>query len=265
MIRSIAFLLAVLPCVTLAQDVGGILYVNKFGRSADVDGGVTTDIWDGADGATSTDVWVPPTTARLHNIVSTSVADDGFPAGTGARTVSVQGLDENWDLASETVTLNGTTDVATTITYVRIFRLIVLTVGSGGGNAGVITATAQTDATVTAAIAIGNNQTLMAIYTVPAGMSGRLLAYYASANRASPTGATLNIRLLVKPDASRSDAPYQLKHIIGVTRDGNTYMRHYFRHAMIIGEKSDIVMRVQDASNNDTDVSAGFDLEIIPN
>ena len=45
--------------------------------------------------------------------------------GTGARTVLIEGLDENYDIQSETVTMDGTTNVVTTNTYIRLFRMTV--------------------------------------------------------------------------------------------------------------------------------------------
>ena len=63
--------------------------INKFGCGPDCDSGIATDVWDGADGATSTDIWVAPTQARVHDIVSTQAADDGSPVGTGMRTVRI--------------------------------------------------------------------------------------------------------------------------------------------------------------------------------
>ena len=96
-------------------NVSGWDHINKFGEALDADLSVDTDIWDGADGTTSTDVWVAPTTARTHDITSTSANDDGEGTPlTGARTVEVYGLTA-WNTAevSETVTLNGTANVAT--------------------------------------------------------------------------------------------------------------------------------------------------------
>ena len=55
-----------------------------------------------------------PSTATALTVVSSSANDDGNPVGTGARTVTIEGLDANYLPVSETVTMNGTTDVTTT-------------------------------------------------------------------------------------------------------------------------------------------------------
>ena len=163
----------VMSSLDLIDDISTI---NKFGAATDCDNGVATDIWDGADGTTSTDVWVPPTIARVHDIASGSANDTS--AGTGARTVEIFGL-QTWGSVetSEIITMNGTTNVATSNSYVIIHRMKVLTWGSGGVNAGIITATAQTDSTVTSAILTGNNQTQMCIYGVPSSQKLRVTEF----------------------------------------------------------------------------------------
>lgn len=146
-----------------AGHISGAKAINKFGHATDCDLNTPTDIWDGADGVLSTDIWVPPTTARTHQIKSSSENDAA--AGSGVRTLKVYGLTD-WDTPeiNETVTLNGTNDVATTNDYVIIHRMQAQTWGAGGVAAGNITATADTDATITAIIPASNNQTEMLIY-----------------------------------------------------------------------------------------------------
>jgi len=143
--------------------------VNKFGHANDCDAAAVSDIWDGSDGLTSTHVWVRPTEARVHALVSTSVEDDS--GATGINVMIIQGL-TSWDDTIETteiVVMDGTTPVNTTNSWVIIHRMRGMTYGSLGTNAGIITATAAVDGTVTAAMQIGNGQTLMAIYGVCAG------------------------------------------------------------------------------------------------
>jgi len=143
--------------------IPGFAKINKFGEALDCDSGVPTDLWDGANGALSTDIWVPPTQARIHALSSSSANDAA--AGTGLRTCKVYGL-TSWTAkeTSETVTMNGTGNTNTTNSYVIIHRIKGLTWGTGGVNAGDITATAATDATITAGILAGQNQTQMMIY-----------------------------------------------------------------------------------------------------
>lgn len=142
--------------------VSGVEQVNLIGRNADVDTG-TEDVW--TQGAT----WAAPTAARIHALVSSST--DDAAAGTGARTVLVEYIGSDYAAAEETVTLNGTTPVNMAASAVMINRMTVATAGSGGVNAGAITATAATDSTVTSAIATGRNTSETLAYMVPLGKS----------------------------------------------------------------------------------------------
>src|SRR5690348_8113527 len=107
-----------------------------FGRNSNQSIGNNVDIWEG--NAT----FVPPTAARLHNIASSS-ANDTNTAGTGARQVTIQGLGAGGVVQTEVVSLNGLSNVPTANTYIMINLMYVSSVGSGGSNAGTITATAQ--------------------------------------------------------------------------------------------------------------------------
>lgn len=144
----------------------GVSPILLFGRNPDLDVG-TEDLW--AQGGN----FVPPTAARVHALVSTSANDTA--AGTGARTVFVEGLDSAFALASETVTLNGATPVNTVSSYTMIHRLTALTAGSGDVNAGAITATAAVDATVTCGIMVSAGRSQQAIFQIPAGKTGYLI------------------------------------------------------------------------------------------
>ena len=137
----------------------------KFGNNEDINGSLET-IWSYGG------LYVYPTVATQMKVSSTSANDTS--GGTGARTIVVSGLNATYDEVSETVVLNGQTAVLTTTTFIRVFRSFVVTAGTGATAAGTIyigtgTVTAGVPATVYAQIVLGENQTLMAIWTVPAG------------------------------------------------------------------------------------------------
>ena len=134
----------------------GMMTINKFARNIEIDSAVTADIWDGgftlASGGVSL-IWVAPTQARIHAVVSSSASDDGDPVGVGARTIEVFGL-PNWNTKeiNETIILNGQTPVNTVNSYVIIHRMFVVTNGATNVNVGIVKATAATDNTITAQI-----------------------------------------------------------------------------------------------------------------
>lgn len=218
--------------------------VNKFGRNPDVDAG-TEDIW--SQGGT----WVAPTLARVHAIVSSSANDAG--SGTGARTISIEGLNGSYAEVSETLTLTGTVAVNTVNSYTIIHRIVVLTAGSGGANAGTITATAAVDATVSCGIVIGKNQTQTAIYQIPAGYSGYLSSFSGSYNG----GGTSNVllELFIKPFGG----VFNLKGSVNLAESGSSIARRTYDTPLVIAAKSIIKLTATSDSAN-SDVVANFDL-----
>src|SRR5210317_1492195 len=114
--------------------------------------------------------------------ISSSSTNDDI-AGTGARTATVSGLDANYDEVSVTVDLDGQNGVqlGDASNWIRVNRITVDTAGSGGQNAGVLYVGTEASPTVGvptnkyATVAIGDNQTLMALWTVPRNYEAYLL------------------------------------------------------------------------------------------
>jgi hypothetical protein len=82
--------------------------------------------------------YTPKTVAITSPICESSSANDAA-AGTGARTISVTGLNTSFARFTETVTLNGTTSVAMATSNIMFLdKITVATVGSGLVNAGIV-------------------------------------------------------------------------------------------------------------------------------
>jgi hypothetical protein len=137
----------------------------KFGYNPDVNGDEETVWSQGGD--------FPYPTSAVTMFVSSTSANDAN-GGTGANSILIQGLDENYDEVEETVLLNGQTQVATQNSYLRIYRAFVTLCGTGGTSGGIIYVGSSgatggvPNTTIYANLHLGN-QTQIAAYTVPAG------------------------------------------------------------------------------------------------
>lgn len=244
--------------------ITGVTRVNKFGAAPDGVQTSATDIWSRADSTPTQQIWLAPTAARVHAIVSTSTSDDGSPVGVGARTIRVYGL-QTWSSAetNEDVTLDGTTPVNTANSYVIIHRMKVLTSGATSINVGTITATAATDNTVTAVIAPGDGQTEMAIYGVPSGYTFYLKRWGASIGKGNTT-ISVNFKLLVNENPNVQTTNYLRKDDINLVSTGTSGIsRVYDIPPSFAGP---CIVKVQAiASNADTDATSGFDAYIVAN
>ena len=193
----------------------------------------------------SNTIWVPPATASTMSVVSSSTSDSS--AGTGARTVSIAGLDSNYLEISETITMNGTTAVTTTRSYLRISRLTVVTAGSTESNVGTITIS---NATPQGIIQPNAGQSSSSMYTVPAGKVAYLHSLHLSSSKS--TDGKFSIR-------TRASGVSRIRHSALLT--GESYDVE-FTYPTVLPERTDIELRA--VSNTGNGVVAGaYDLLII--
>lgn len=134
-------------------------HIFKFGFNSDINGTEET-IWDAGG------VYSYPSSA----LAMTATTDAGTPANDNGVKVTIQGLNSDYNEVSEEITLAGAGTATTTQTFLRVFRAFVSGSQEPTGNID-ITNTGTTYAYIT----LGNNQTLMAVWTVPAGYTGYIL------------------------------------------------------------------------------------------
>lgn len=219
----------------------------KFGVNPDINGSVEP-VWSQGGAYTYQ-------TVAAQVKVSSSSAND-TSAGTGARTVVVGGLDANYNEISETVSLNGQTAVLTTNSFIRVFRAYVATAGSSGTAEGTIymgdgVVTAGVPATIYAVISLGENQTQMALWTVPAGYT--LYVYGGIFSAASNNAAQYVLgQFSVRPFGG------VFRNVADVTVNSNVF-RYDWEIPLAVTEKSDIQAKAIALSGTNFYVTASFE------
>ena len=228
----------------------------KFGNNRTV-GDTEETIW--AEGG----IYVYPTSATQMTVSSSSANDTA--AGTGARTINIEGLDADYNEISEDIILNGQTPVTTVNSYLRINRGIVLTAGTGGENAGIIragtgTVTSGVPANVFLSIdGDGDNQTLMCLWTVPAGYTAFLVQTNVSTGNSSNTPALLRTTIVSRPHGGVFNTAERI-----TLKDGNQLQGYNF--PLRFTEKTDLEVRAQSTSGSVTfDCSASLEFLYIKN
>jgi hypothetical protein len=140
--------------------------VHKYGLNEGVPNGSFADVW--SYGPTqATYPW--PGAAETVRIKAGGSASD-TSAGIGARSITIFGLDENWNEAQETIaTFGALASDPTQTTFIRVFRVRVVTVGTLNiSNVGTILIENTGALDVLAEIRPGFGSTEMTHFTVPA-------------------------------------------------------------------------------------------------
>jgi len=232
-------------------NVPGASCILKFGMNLDIDTGSTPEeIWDTGG------VYTFATAAGALEVVSTDALDNS--TGTGARTVTIQGLDSNYDEVEVDVTMNGTAIVQTTQTFLRVNRAFVKTAGTLEYNNGDITITSKASGTPELArITSQMGQTQMAIYSVPAGKSAYLTSFSGAIVRKNSGSATIELwqRDAVSPVR-------RLQSSMSISLSGSTTYRKEFDFKKFT-EKTDLYVRCSYVSANDMSVFSNFGLILI--
>lgn len=185
--------------------VPGYSIVNKFGANYSV-GSTAVPVTEGG-------VFGTPTSSVALEILSSDANDT--VSGSGAWSVYVEGLDENYDLSSETVSLNGTTPVALTKTYTRVHRSYVVdtgtyatdTVGSHSGTITVRDTAGNEFIRISTTPALGsfpNGQTLCGVYSIPINKTGFIISKKISVESAKLP----SIALFYRQEIHNTTPPY---------------------------------------------------------
>jgi hypothetical protein len=201
---------------------------------------------------------IPFPATAIQMKVSSSSTDDAA-AGTGARTVYVEGLDANHREISETVTLNGQTEVLTTKSYLHINDAYVATAGSGNSAAGDIyfgtgTVTAGVPATVYDLIKFDYNRRITGSYTIPAGYTGYLVQGLFSAGQAGGSSQVVGRLLRIGADNIRRTA--------AITTVNNGVADYTFEYPVPIPEKATVEATAQGSAQNN-EASSMFILVLV--
>ena len=240
-------------------DVVNTFFTHKFGSASDfdtADGAVT--VWDGADDADIGEMqYTYSTTADIDSLSSTDAGD--------TQDIEVQGLDANYDLVLQTITLTGQTRVALTTPLIRVFRLKnVGSVDVAGFvycyvNGTLTGGRPDTTADIRAVIEGDNNQTLMAVFTVPNGTTAYLRSFFASS-----AGAKKVTNFIIRLRARPFGQVFQVKNKTAIPSDG-AGLQYIYDDPETFSAKTDIEMTAEITAGAVTQasVSAGFDMVLI--
>lgn len=221
--------------------VNGRGRVAALGNNPDIDAG-PEDVWTGGG------LYPWMTGATSLEILSSSVNDAA--AGTGARTVLINGLDASYNPLSQLLTLNGTTAVAVPTQLFRIQSALIMSAGSGGVNAGDITIRDAGAGTARAVLQLGYGITKQSQFTVPTGFTLSVNSILSCINRPS-TARDSTIAIFIQSQSGFYRMPLEF------SVDGNPY-RHDGVPGIIVPEKTDFGLRCTYVSAANTDLTAAW-------
>ena len=210
--------------------------INKFGFNPSV-GAAFETVWDA--GGTYSFLASP----QLLTVTS----QDTTPANDNGVQVTLEGLDGNYEALSETVTLAGLGTATTQNTFLRIHRAYVAN-GQAPGDDILIEYNSVTYAQIT----YDYNQTLMAVYTVPAGYTAYLQNLRVGIGKQKEVIARLQVREFGGIFRTRA-----LLSSFGAPIDKDWSIPEVYP------EKTDLM--VMATANATTDISASFEIILVEN
>ncbi len=223
----------------------GASHINKFGYTGTSVNGSAT-IWDGV-AVNGNSIYTYLETAVTLKVESDDSDDDGA-------TYLIEGLDGDYNLVSEEIATDSGTGIGTgTQQFLRVFRARMTS--NGGVNDGNVSITTNDiNDTLLAYIKEDNGQTLMSIYTVPAGKTAYLIKLHGSVDKSN---ADVKFMFFETPFGGSRN----IKHMSG-TQGGNP-IDYDYPVPLRFEEKSDLEMRILTSAS----CGAGgiFDLILVDN
>ena len=206
--------------------------IDKFGLNSAVGTSYET-VWDA--GA----IYAYPSSAVTMTVTSASGASDN-----GVE-VTIIGLDGDYAEVEQSVTLGGLGVATTTQTFLRVFRAFV---SNGQDATGVLDI--DNGGTVYAQIQPDFQQTMMAVYTIPAGKTGYLL----SGNVSSTKDKDITAKLMMREEGG-------VLRTKGLVLTPGTPFQRTWSIPQRIPEKTDIEIRAKAGATGP--VAAGFEIVLV--
>ena len=198
--------------------------------------------------------YTEPTSAGQRSIASASANDAA--AGTGARTVKITYYKNSGGTVTgpfyETLTLNGTTGVNTVASDIYyIEQMEVLTVGSGGTNAGIITLYTQINkgGTAIGTIAASEGHTEWAHHYVPSGKTCYITAVYVALAGGGATSGGVQLKEQDLSLANAYDNPLT-EFVRSQIPSSGTNVRQYSSAIPVAGPARIVLWINPDGTNN---------------
>jgi len=241
----------------LADKDGNI--INTFGAASNVP--IAAGLVDGYSGihkygavfetavSTMSTVWTrADTTANALYDWTYSAGTITVESSSGSDTtdVTITGLDENYEEATETLTLTGSTPVSGTQTFSRVNRAFMVTATNVGD------IHVKRGSTIVTEIAADMGQTLQCIYTIPADKTGYLMNINASASK----NQVVDLFLFQRPFGGA----FRVQSTLSLNQ-GNQSID--FPVPLKLTEKTDIDLRVKGSSN--ATISGDFTIVLVDN
>ncbi len=237
-------------------NIAGHSIVHKFGRNNSVADG-DWELVSLIGGSTS--FRSSPSTIRIK---AGGNVEDTFD-GSGARSITVMGLDENLIEVSETIITSGALASApTTTSFWRVYRSYVDDVGVyGGGNLSAINIEDSGSEADMIRIGPDKGQTQYTAFSIPADKIGYLLSVHLSTGHTTPA----DFRLMTKDGIDTTSAPFPSKKLKNYW-DGTLGITRYIPRSpeLSLSSGSDIWIEAR-GSGGSVKVAANFEVLLIAN
>ena len=206
--------------------------IDKFGLNPSVGTSFET-VWDAGG------IYAYPSSA-----VAMTVTSDAAGTDNGVE-VTVVGLDTDYNEVSDTVTLAGVGTATTTQTFIRVYRAYV-----SNGTAPTDNIVIANTGTTYAQITYPYNQTLMAVYTIPAGYVG----YIVAGNVSSTKDKDVTAKLIFTPENG-------VRLTKGVVLTPGTPFQRTWVVPQAIPAKTDVEIQCKAGATGE--VAAGFEIVLV--
>ena len=219
-------------------------FIHAFGAVPAMSQNTNGTVWDVSD---TKYPWSSFNTAGTLTIPAVAAQDSGH-------TVTIVGLDSDFNDLSETVTVSSSGSVTTTNSFKRVYRAFCT--GGGLGETNFANINIQKGGVVVARITADKGQTLMAVYTVPKGYTAYIVKGVMTVQANADATGDMYVRYF-------GQSTFRVGHSFEVSGTGGEYT-YEFGVPLPIPEKSDIDVRATVRSNN-ARATAAFDIILVAN